>query len=531
MQQELNQKELKPSPYVRALLTDLYQLTMTASYYTTNMGQTDASFDLFFRSCPFKGEFTVFAGLDECVHFLKTFSFTDDDIEYLKTIMTGLDPEFFDWLKSIDPTMIEFRSMQHGTICFPYEPLITVSGPLAVCQIIETTLLNLVNFSSLIATNACRHRLLAGEEKVLMEFGLRRAQGPAGAMFASKYSIVGGFDGTSNVQAGKDFNLKTVGTHAHSYVTAFTCLDDVNEAAITKFNKKNNVDFVQSVLAHRERLGFTHTNDGELAAFISYGITFPDGFLALVDTYDTILSGVPNFLCVACALHDLGYFPLGIRLDSGDLAQLSKDARELYKKVFPDPEFHTKMRIIASNDICEEALREMNKAGHEIDVFGIGTHLVTCKACPALGGVYKLVAIHGEPRIKLSENWAKTSIPGKKNLYRLFNDEGKAFADIICTGDEELQLGEGLYYATHNHEDVHTINVKDHVNLLTYTNELGGFPEIEPYTETRNKVIEQTKNFAVDCFVDGVEKYPVLLSQKAKDLMTYLAEKERARLE
>lgn len=224
-------------------------------------------------------------------------------------------------------------TLKKSKVCFPKEPLIRVEGPLAIAQLLETTLLNLVNFPSLITTNASRMRLAAGSDKMLLEFGLRRAQGPDGGISASKYAYVGGFDGTSHVLAGKLFGISVKGTHAHSFVMSYTGLKDLKSTKIaSSTDSLVEVEFLELVLSKRSLLGFTSTNESELAAFVAYAQSFPNGLVALVDTYDTLTSGVPNFLCVGWALYELGYHPRGIRLDSGDLAYLSKEVRNMFRE-------------------------------------------------------------------------------------------------------------------------------------------------------------------------------------------------------
>ncbi|KAJ1404134.1 Quinolinate phosphoribosyl transferase, partial [Ochromonadaceae sp. CCMP2298] len=320
-------------------------------------------------------------------------------------------------------------------VVFAKEPLLRIEGPLGICQLLETTLLNLVNFPSLVATNATRMRLAAGPGKSLLEFGLRRAQGPDGGLSASKYSYLGGFDGTSNVLAGKLFGIAVKGTHAHSFVMSYTGLADLRSSTIKPFTPEG-VEFVARVLEKRALLG--SSNEGELAAFIAYAQAFPMGFLALVDTYDTLNSGIRNFLCVGWVLYELGYKPVGIRLDSGDLAYLSKEARKIFRKFDEEMKMEVfgGVNIVASNDINEAVLSHLTSEGHEINTFGIGTHLVTCQSQPALGCVFKLVEINKVPRIKLSQEMEKLVIPGKKVVYRLFGQDGKPLLDLMMLADE-----------------------------------------------------------------------------------------------
>ncbi|CAE7571078.1 NAPRT1 [Symbiodinium microadriaticum] len=248
-------------------------------------------------------------------------------------------------------------------------------------------------------------------------------------MTASRYSYIGGFDGTSNVLAGMLTGIPVKGTQAHSFISCFLGLSDLNTSVIASpAAGQPPVEFVSVVLANLERLGYTNkTNEGELAAMISYAQSFPTSFLALVDTYDTLISGVPNFLAVGWGLFEVGYKPIGIRLDSGDLAYLSVEARSLFlaADVVVGQELFATCTIIASNDINEDVLLSLERAQHEIDVFAIGTNLVTCQSQPALGCVYKLVEINGQARIKLSQEMEKTVIPGRKNLYRLTGTQSK----------------------------------------------------------------------------------------------------------
>ncbi|CAM9533896.1 unnamed protein product [Ectocarpus sp. 8 AP-2014] len=372
---------------VSALLTDMYQITMSYAYWKAGRHNENAVFDLFFRKCPFKGQFAIFAGLSEVIALMNSFTFSPSDIAYLRTVLPHCEEAFFDWLGQLDCRNVRLYALEEGSLCFPRIPLIRVEGPLAVAQLLETPLLNLINYPSLIATNAARLRLAAGADKTLLEFGLRRAQI-------------------------KDPTL-------------------------------DGKDFVAIVKGYRDRpvCGKTSgsSNDGELAAFTAYAQAFPDGFVALVDTYDTLQSGVPNFLCVALALDDLGHRALGCRLDSGDLSYLSQEVRKMTTeaaKTF-NRQFLATTNIVASNDINEESLHYLADQGHAIDTFGIGTNLVTCQAQPALGCVYKLVSIEGVPRIKLSQTTSKITIPGRKAVYRLLGADRVPILDIMLKDGEE----------------------------------------------------------------------------------------------
>ncbi|MES1910727.1 MAG: hypothetical protein MHM6MM_003267 [Cercozoa sp. M6MM] len=421
--------------FVTPLLTDMYQISMAYAYWCNDSHDRHSVFDLFFRKNPFKGEYTVFAGLDDCLRFVNAFRFTEKSINLLKKEFSEWEPAFFDWLAQVDASQVRIFAVREGSVVFPRTPLLRVEGPLAVCQLLETTLLNLVNFASLIATNAARHRQ-AAPDKTLIEFGLRRAQGPDGAMSASRYAYLGGFDGTSNVAAGLLFNVKLSGTHAHSFVSSFTSFDELKKTTLMDI-KGEEREFLQVCLQKRKELEAANANDSELAAFVAYAQARPRGFLALVDTYDTLSSGVPNFLAVTLALHEFGYRAIGIRLDSGDLAYLSRMCREQFTRCgrqFNLPWVHA-LNIVASNDLSEDVIVSLNEQGHSIDVFGIGTHLVTCKKQPALGCVYKLVQIEGRPRIKLSQDVVKVTIPSRKCAYRLFGQDDTPLLDLLVPVD------------------------------------------------------------------------------------------------
>ncbi|CAG9796522.1 unnamed protein product [Diatraea saccharalis] len=472
-------KMARQNGIVQPLLTDLYQITMAYAYWKSGKVNDVAVFDLFFRTNPFQGEFTIFAGLEECLKFLENFHYSDSDIGYLKqTLPDNIEPEFFAYLKDLTCKDIKLCAIEEGSVVFPRVPLLRVEGPLIIAQLLETTLLTLVNFASLMATNAARYRMVAGKTVSLLEFGLRRAQGPDGGLSASKYAYIGGFDGTSNVLAGKMFNIPVRGTHAHSFVTSFSTLDDIHTVTLRHSETQAPYNLLELSTQWRIKVSAIvdispeEASDGELAALISYAIAFPTGFLALVDTYDvkryniqglpsrhrqhmnghsgynsncgsndtrllkspihstygystverTLRSGLLNFCAVALALNDCGYRAVGIRIDSGDLAYLSVLARESFEQIaeaFKLPWF-SKLTIVASNDINEETILSLNEQGHKIDCFGIGTHLVTCQRQPALGCVYKLVEINGQPRIKLSQDVGKVTIPGHKEVLFIY---------------------------------------------------------------------------------------------------------------
>jgi nicotinate phosphoribosyltransferase len=452
---------------VTPLLTDLYQITMAYAHWKNNRHEDPAVFELFFRKNPFGGEFTIFAGLDECLKYLESYKFSQSDVDYIKTIpaLKDCDPAFFEWLLALDTSQVRVRAVLEGTVVFPRVPLLIVEAPLAIGQLLETTLLTLVNYPSLIATNAARMVLAAAplpspgmirdgtetppdrpaqcyKSPICVEFGLRRAQGPDGGFSASKYSAIGGFVATSNVQAGKMCGLTVAGTHAHSFIQAYSNLDEVLNNSVVDKRTGNSVPLLPAVIKYRQEMGSTNsrystTNDGELAAFIAYASAFPDSFLCLIDTYDTLASGVLNFVLVSLVLDDLGYKPVGIRLDSGDLAYLSMECALTFQAFANKRPFFSELSIVASNDINEAVLHAMNKQEHAITTYGIGTNLVTCQAQPALGCVYKLVEISGKPRMKLSQEISKVLIPGRKKVFRLTGKDERFILDIMIAHHEK----------------------------------------------------------------------------------------------
>ncbi len=375
------------------LLTDLYQLTMAQGYFKAGKAERDAAFHLFFRKNPFQGGYTIAAGLQYAVDYLREFRFAQEDIAYLGGLKgndeTALfEPAFLDCLLKLR-LQCDVDAVPEGTVVFPHEPLVRVQGPILQCQIVESALLNAINYQSLVATKAARICAATGGEPVL-EFGLRRAQGIDGALAASRAAYIGGCDATSNVLAGKLFGIPVKGTHAHSWVMSF---------------------------------------DSELESFEQYAAAMPNNCVFLVDTYDT-LQGVRNAIAVGKQLRENGHQMVGIRLDSGDLAHLSIEARKLLDDAgFPDA------AIVASNDLDEDIIASLKLQGSKVAVWGVGTKLVTAYDQPALGGVYKLGAIRGDdgrwqPKLKLSEQAIKTSTPGVLQVRR-FHDGEAAAADMI----------------------------------------------------------------------------------------------------
>ena len=357
-----------------ALLTDLYQLTMAQGYWKSGKAGQDAVFELFFRKPPFQCGFTIAAGLAPAIDFLGAFCFTDEDTGFLRTLQGNdgqplFDGGFLDYLKNLR-FACDVHAIPEGTVVFPQEPLLRIQGPILQCQLLETAMLNLINFQSLVATKAARVCLAAQGEPVL-EFGLRRAQGVDGALAASRAAYIGGCEATSNVLAGKLYGIPVRGTHAHSWVMSFA---------------------------------------DEREAFRAYAAALPNNCIFLVDTYDS-LEGVRHAVETGLWLREQGHEMIGIRLDSGDLAWLSVEARKILDEVgFP------KAVIVASNALDEHIISSLKDQGAKINVWGVGTKLVTAYDQPALGGVYKLGAIRGQDgrwnyKVKLSEQTAKVSTP------------------------------------------------------------------------------------------------------------------------
>ncbi|XP_058686050.1 nicotinate phosphoribosyltransferase isoform X1 [Poecile atricapillus] len=428
-----------------APLADLYQVSMAYGHWRAGRHRAPAAAELFFRRPPFRGSFALGAGLAEGLRGLRAFRFSAADVAYLRSVLPSTtDDAFFDYLATLDASEVTVTAIPEGSVVFARVPFLQVKGPLLVVQLLETTLLCLVNYASLVATNAARFRLLAGPDMKLMEMGLRRAQGPDGALSASKYSYIGGFDCTSNILAGKLYGIPVRGTIAHSFIMSFRCLEEVQPRELLPRAGGDPVDLAGLAVSWLQRVcDLLQTppgkaNQGELAAFVSYAVTFPCDFQGLLDTYCVRRSGLPNFCAVALALHQLGYQAIGVRLDSGDLAQQSKEIRGVFRACgahFQVPWFAT-IPIAVSNDISEQSLEEFRKEGSEIDMIGIGTNLVTCPLQPSLGCVYKLVEVNGSPCLKLTEDEEKMTIPGLKTMYRLYDAAGHPFMDLMALEEE-----------------------------------------------------------------------------------------------
>ena len=391
--------------YTRALLTDLYELTMAAAYLEQGKSADTATFDLYFRRNPFNGGYAVAAGLEDAIRAVMDVKFGDDDIRFLRTMKSSTGASLFRdaFLQYLGDFRFSgnIRAVPEGTVVFPNEPLLQVSGTLIECQMVETILLCHINFQTLIATKAARIWEAANHGSVI-EFGLRRAQGPDGALSACRAAFIGGTDATSNVLGAALLRMPAKGTHAHSWIQSF---------------------------------------GSELDAFSAYARSFPDECILLVDTYDTLKSGVPNAIRVAKELEVRGHRLAGVRIDSGDLAFLSRGARQLF-----DQENLPYVKIVASNELDEYIISDIIAQGGKVDVWGVGTNLVTGSGAggAALGGVYKMVEHNGRPKIKLSANPEKMTNPGVKKIVRVYDADGLMEADALAADSEDLTTGNGI---------------------------------------------------------------------------------------
>jgi nicotinate phosphoribosyltransferase len=375
------------------LLTDFYQLTMAQGYFKKEKKE-DAIFDLFYRTNPCNNGYAIFAGLEQVIEFVENLNFQEDDISYLKS--QGFDESFLNYLKKFKFSG-DIYSVPEGSVVFPKEPMMKIKAPILEAQLLETPLLNFINHQSLIATKSARINQAAQGKKVL-EFGLRRAHGPDAGTLGARAAVIGGCSGTSNVLTGKKFGANVSGTHAHSWIMSF---------------------------------------ESELEAFRTYADNFPDSCILLVDTYDTLKSGVPNAVKVFKEMKEQGIDPdlYGIRLDSGDLAYLSKESR----KILDDAGLEDAV-IVASSDLDEDIITSLNIQGAQIDLYGVGTKLITSHGCPAFGAVYKMSEYDGKAKIKISDNIDKVTNPGNKKLIRIYDKNTMEIrADLIAFEEEEIK--------------------------------------------------------------------------------------------
>ncbi|MBQ5951228.1 MAG: nicotinate phosphoribosyltransferase [Lachnospiraceae bacterium] len=387
------------------LLTDLYELTMMQGYFKSGMNMP-VIFDAFYRKNPCGNAFAICCGLEQVIDYINGLYFTEGDLEYLRSIKL-FDEDFLEYLRGFHFTG-NIYAIPEGSVVFPKEPLVKVEAPITQAQLLETALLNIINHQSLIATKACRVVEAAAPGGV-MEFGLRRAQGPDAGTYGARAAVIAGCVGTSNVLAGQMFDIPAKGTHAHSWIMSFP---------------------------------------DELTAFRTYAKLYPSACILLVDTYDTLRSGVPNAITVFQEMRDAGMLRpgYGIRLDSGDLAYLSKEARRML-----DEAGFTDCIISASSDLDEHLINSLRQQGAPITSWGVGTRMITSEDCPSFGGVYKLAAVWDDktsayiPKIKLSENTEKVTNPGNKTVYRIYDKENGMFiADQISFADEKIDPEQDL---------------------------------------------------------------------------------------
>ncbi|MFT8411314.1 MAG: nicotinate phosphoribosyltransferase [Schleiferilactobacillus perolens] len=472
-----------------ALLTDLYEFSMANGYYATLPHEDRAVFDIFFRNVPDQGIFVIAAGLQQVLDALQNFHFAPADIDYLRGLHL-YSADFLDYLADLQ-LACTITALPEGTPVFPREPLITVEGPLMQVQLLETLLLNIVNHQSLIATKA-RRITAAAEGRPVMEFGARRAQGPDAAVYGARAAIIGGCASTSNVLAAQLFHIPAAGTMAHSWVESFP---------------------------------------DELTAFRAWAKVYPDNSALLVDTFDVLASGVPNAITVFKELRAAGHRPVGIRIDSGDITQLATQARQMLDDAgFPEA------KITASNALDETVIQSLLKQGAPLDNFGIGEKLITSASSPVLSGVYKLAALQTQgdwqPKIKVSASREKTTLPGHKQVYRLFHPGSQqAFADVIALADETLATTIAAINA--NPLATHTkVTLKDFTaQPLLHTVFKPGAPATEPtdvFAIQNYCQDELTRLPAATKRLVNPDLYPVYLTPKLADLQQQLVDAHQA---
>jgi nicotinate phosphoribosyltransferase len=456
------------------LHTDLYQINMAQTYWQDKIHTRTAVFEMFFRKLPFESGYAIFAGLEKIIHYIKNFRFSETDLEYLRSEL-GYETDFLQYLSELRFSG-DIRCMKEGELVFGNEPILRVAAPLGEAQLVETALLNIVNYQTLVATKASRIKQVIGNDSAL-EFGSRRAQEMDAAIWGARAAYIAGFDSTSNVRAGKLFGIPVSGTHAHSMIQAYK---------------------------------------DEYKAFHKYASSHKD-CVFLVDTYDTLRSGVPNAITVAKELGDKINFK-GIRLDSGDLAYLSKEARRML-----DDAGFTETKIVASNDLDEYTIINLKSQGARIDIWGIGTKLITAYDQPALGAVYKLVSIQDEngnmvDTIKISSNPEKVSTPGLKKVYRIINKVNKhSEGDYIAMEDENPENEEKLrmFHPVHTFlskfvTDFKAVNLQEDIfrdGDLVYSPP--AMDEIRQFTEDNLRLLWPEYKRALN-----PEEYPVDLSEK-----------------
>lgn len=465
-----------------ASYTDQYQITMSEVYYQKGLQDETAIFDYFFRKLPFEGGYAIFAGLEDLLNIIENLRFEEEDLELLKE--EGMGDDFLDYLEDFEFQGNIYASKE-GDLIFPNRPVVSVEASIIEAQLLETLLLNTLNYQSLIATKASRMRLSASDRK-LVDFGLRRAPG-TGGYAAARAAKVGGFDATSNVQAGRDHGIPISGTMAHSFVQRY---------------------------------------DDEISSFRDFAKVHPENCVLLVDTYDTIKSGLPNAIEVGKEMEERGDKLKGIRLDSGDLAWLAKESRKMLDDAGLDY-----VKIAASNQLDETVIKSLLEQDAPIDLFGVGTSLVTGRPDAALDGVYKLAYANGEPRLKLSENIEKINLPGKKQVYRLLHEDGSFYGGELVALDEEEDV-DTMYHPTDSSKSLSLDELEKEPLLekvvedgerLTEPRELD---EIADFCQKQlKKLPEEFKRF------DNPHIYKIGLSESLKETRDELVEQHKEKVE
>lgn len=477
----------------QTLLTDYYQITMMYSHYKNDYLNKEAVFDLFYRKNPCNGGYAIFAGLEQVINYIKNLKFTQEDVEYLSSVYS-FEQGFLDYLMNFKFTG-DMWSVSEGTVIFPYEPLIKIKTNLLEAHLIETAILNIINHQTLVATRASRV-VNSAKNQPIMEFGLRRAQGPDAGVYGARATYIGGFVGTSNVLAGKVFSIPIMGTHAHSYIQSYP---------------------------------------SELEAFIAFATIFPHNAILLVDTYDSLNSGIPNAIKTFKIMKEKygdSFINYGIRLDSGDLAYLSKKAREMLDDAgFKDA------KIVASNDLDEYLISDLNQQGACIDIWGVGTKIITSDGWSAFGGVYKLSAEIEDniyiPKIKISENSEKVTTPGFKKLVRFYDcDSDDAILDLIMLADEKIPDKEFVAFDpsdTWKRKSLSNFYVKELLVMIFKNGEV--VYDLPSLQNIRENTVMQLKSLSPEYKrLNNPHVYHVDLSQKLWDLKHTLINEERKKM-
>ncbi|MCW9706524.1 nicotinate phosphoribosyltransferase [Fodinibius salsisoli] len=458
-----------------AIYTDYYELTMAQGYFLAGRKDDRASFDYFFRDNPFDGGYVIFAGLSDLIEIIENYAFHEDELAYLRA--QGFRDEFLHYLQDLELN-VTIQAAKEGEVVFPRAPILRVEGSIIEAQILETLILNILNFESLIATKAARIKYAAGDHKVL-DFGLRRAQG-FGGIQASKAAIIGGIEATSNVYSAFKHGIPASGTMAHSWIQSF---------------------------------------EDELTAFRKYAEYYPDNCILLVDTYDTLGQGIPNAIEVARELEEAGHQLKGIRLDSGDLAYFARKARQQLDQAGLDY-----VKIAVSNQLDERLIKSLLNQRAPIDLFGVGTRLVTGYESPALDGVYKLASINDEPKLKVSENVEKTTLPGNKKVMRYSDAEGMFYGDgILLAEDDDGKTIHHPFYPA-KHADIASFSAEPILHSV-YKN---GNLQIDPPTPIESAAYARKRLDKLNAEHKRFENphiYKVGISQKLMDLRDQLIEK------